>query len=286
MSEPSCENDCHRVRDEYPVVRAAYRRGFPAPEALWLDTEHELLPGGDFIVMRCAPGRTGGNVFRATTRLSTALIDVLADGMVRLHTLPPLLELGDHTDSIRTDLWGLSRSDCVRRYIQGWHDLYLRTAHNPSPVLMSLYGWLFDNIPESPGTPVLLHGDIGFHNMLIDEGRLSALVDWEFAHIGDPAEDVGYVKNTSGGMDWEAFMARYRAAGGEEIDPVRLHFFQVWGQVRNASASNVTTGKFAEGRIPDLKLAYTGHFHYPHFIRGACDLVEAGPGKATKSVGY
>ena len=31
-------NDCHEVAREYPVIRAAFERGFPAPDALWLDT--------------------------------------------------------------------------------------------------------------------------------------------------------------------------------------------------------------------------------------------------------
>ncbi|HUD90054.1 hypothetical protein [Sphingobium sp.] len=46
--EPTMDNDCHRVRKEFPVIRAAFDHGFPAPEALWVDEEHKLLPGGDF----------------------------------------------------------------------------------------------------------------------------------------------------------------------------------------------------------------------------------------------
>ena len=63
--EPTLDNDCHRIVNEYPVIRAAFGHGFRAPEALWLDTEHRALPGGDFIVMRRAPGSPGGSVFSA-----------------------------------------------------------------------------------------------------------------------------------------------------------------------------------------------------------------------------
>ena len=276
------ENDCHKVRREFPVIRAAFERGFPAPEALWLDTEHDLVPGGDFIVMRRAPGKTGGSVFGSATGPGDDLTRVLADGMARLHTLPPCLELGNLTDSIRRDGWNLPLRESVHGYIREWYEIYLSNAHNPSPTLISIFGWLLANVPNSPGRPVLLHGDIGFHNMLIDEGRLSVLVDWEFAHLGDPAEDLGYVRNSSPGIPWETFMSYYRAAGGPEIDPARLHFFQVWVQARNAAASNLAMGRFEIGAIPDLKLAYTGHFHFLHFIQAACDLIEAGPdGRST-----
>jgi aminoglycoside phosphotransferase (APT) family kinase protein len=271
------DNDCHYVRNEYPVIKAAFARGFPAPDAVWLDTEHPLLPGGDFMVMRRASGATGGNVFGSTETLSEQMVEVLASAMAGLHGLPPLEELGDLTESIRHDSWRLSMRDSIHQYVRGWFDLYLREAHNPSPTLASLYGWMLDNVPDVSGRPALVHGDIGFHNMLIDQGRLTAVVDWEFAHVGDPAEDVGAARNSSRNYSWDVFTRHYRAAGGPEIDPVRLHYFRVWQHVRNASASNLAMGKFATGKIPDLKLAYTGHFHFPIFIQAACDLVAAGP---------
>lgn len=283
---PTVDNDCHRVAKEYPVIRAAFDRGFPAPDALWVDTDHQLLPGGDFLVMRMAAGKTGGNVFHSTEELSDDLIRVLATGVAGLHTLPSLTELGDLTDSIRTELWDLPMAESTRRYIENWRSYFLGHTHNPSPTLMALYRWMLANVPEAPDLPVLVHGDIGFHNMLIDEGRLTALVDWEFAHIGDPAEDLGSIRNALGADHWEAIMAAYRAAGGVDVDPARLHFFRIWQHVRNASASNLAMGKFQTGEIPDLKLAYTGHFHFPLFIQAAWDLIEAGPDGTAPIIQY
>ena len=45
-------------------------------------------------------------------------------------------------------------------------------------------------------------------------------------------------------------------------------------------------GKFATGKIPDLKLAYTGHFHFPIFIQAACNLLEAGPEGEVAAIRY
>lgn len=280
------DNDCHRVALEYPVIRAAFERGFPAPEALWVDTEHRLLPGADFLVMRMSPGRTGGNVFRSTEALSDSLMEVLGRGVGALHALPPLVELDNLTNSIRADLWDQPIGPVTRRYIEDWRSYFLANSHNPSPALMALYDWVLDNVPDAPGRPVLVHGDIGFHNMLIDEGRLSALVDWEFAHIGDPAEDMGSIRNVMSEAVWPDIVRHYIAAGGSEIAPDRLHFFRIWQHVRNASASNLAMGKFQSGEIPDLKLAYTGHYHFPLFIRAAWDLIEAGPEGAAVTVDY
>ena len=272
----SLANDCHEIAREFPVIQALHERGFPAPEALWLDTDHALLPGGDFIVMRRAPGTLGGNVFGAQTAIPSSLAATLADIAARLHALPPLTELGDGASFIRSDLWSLSRTQATERYIRAWYDYYLSEAHSGSPALAAIYGWLLDNIPDRPGPACLLHGDLGFHNFLFDQGELSAVLDWEFAHIGDPAEELGYIKLTVGGaLDWDAFMRAYVAAGGDPIDPAALHFFQIWGYARNASAANIFATRFSTGAVGDLKLTVLPHHHFTRFIRGAEALINA-----------
>lgn len=274
------DTSCHLIHREFPVIRAAFDRGFPAPDALWLDTEHKLLPGGHFIVMRRAPGKVAGNFFGAQSSIPEDLADILADKMAQLHAIEPLRELGDLTDTIQTETWDVPLRDCVERYIRNWYDFYLREQHTPSPALVALYGWLFDNIPNSPGTPRLIHGDIGFHNFLIEDGQMTALVDWEFAHIGDPAEELGYVNVTVGqSLDWERFMARYQAAGGQYVNPKTLRFYGVWAYVRNASGANILSTRLISGLADDLKLTILPYLHVPPFLKGAKALIEADVGK-------
>ncbi len=274
----SLTNDCHEVAREYPVIRAACERGFPAPDALWLDTEHALLPGGHFIVMRKSPGELGGDFFGATAQVAPELSDALAGIAARLHTLEPLLELGDLASFIKPELWSLSRGEAARRYIAGWRDYYLAEAHTPSPALLAIYGWLLENVPNRPQAASLVHGDVGFNNFLFENGQLTAVLDWEFAHVGDPAEELGYIAVTTGAsLDWSRFMAGYVAAGGDPVDDRTLHFFKVWAYTRNASASNILWTRFADGLIDDLKVSILPYHHYPHFIRGAAQLIAQGP---------
>jgi aminoglycoside phosphotransferase (APT) family kinase protein len=35
-----------------------------------------------------------------------------------------------------------------------------------------------------------VHGDFGFHNLLVSGNEISAVLDWELATIGDPLSDV------------------------------------------------------------------------------------------------
>jgi aminoglycoside phosphotransferase (APT) family kinase protein len=264
---PTMDNDCHHIDREYRVIRAAWENGFPAPEAVWLDTEHRLLPGGHFLVMTRAPGTSGGDVFQASGAISGDFTDLLASSLAKLHALPPMPELGRVSEMIAPDLWNLSCAEAAERYIRQIRDLYLSEMSVPSPAVLGFYGYLLANIPDAPERAVLLHGDVGFHNMIVDDGKLSALVDWEFSHIGDPAEDVGYARNTAGSsLDWDRFMATYRATGGIAISPERLRFFRIWGHLRNLTACQMTSNAYEQGRVHELKLAHVGHSMTPMFL--------------------
>src|SRR3546814_1200742 len=38
--------------------------------------------------------------------------------------------------------------------------------------------------------PVMIHGDCGMNNLLVDGERVSGLLDWEISHLGDHATDI------------------------------------------------------------------------------------------------
>ena len=275
LPDPVFDNDCHRIHKEYVLLKAILAQGFPVPEMLWLDTEHALLPGGDFLVMERVAGNAGGNVFEAAAgEIPADLTQVLAEIMAALHCLPELAELDKLTDSISLARWNVSLTECTRQYLEDWFALFQHDPHLPSPAIVAQFQWLLNNIPEADGKPSLIHGDIGFHNFLFDQDKLTAVLDWEYGHLGDPAEDLAYVRNTIGNrLDWDSFIKAYVAAGGQEVDERRIQFFQVWGQVRNAASANLVTAKFALGRIQDMNMVCLPHELIPIFIREADRLI-------------
>lgn len=274
---PLVDNDCHRIENEYAVIRAVRDRGFPAPDALWLDSSPAALPGGSFIVMRRSPGTAGGTVIGARGKVPDSLAGTLARILAEIHALPAMPELFGLTESINESRWSMSLADCVHAFLDSWPDLMRRTSHMPSPASQGMMWWLLDNQPIFEGRPVLLHGDIGFHNFLFDEGRLTAVLDWEFAHVGDPAEELAAVRNNLGdALDWPAFLRLYRDAGGVEVSPERIHFFQIWGHVRNALTSLMAGSTFLDGAQDDLKFVLTPHIYVPHFLGSARALIARG----------
>ena len=63
----------------------------------------------------------------------------------------------------------------------------------PDPALVFSLRWLRDHIPDYGGPPVFVQGDTGPGNFMYLGGRVTAVVDWELAHLGDPMDDIAWL---------------------------------------------------------------------------------------------
>ncbi|MDO8364192.1 MAG: phosphotransferase, partial [Actinomycetota bacterium] len=80
-------------------------------------------------------------------------------------------------------------------------------------------------------------GDVGAGNFLTLDGEVTAMLDWELAHLGDPHEDLAWLwmrgAHTSFG-DPETRFAEYEAASGLQVDRARLAWhvaFVMWKSI-------------------------------------------------------
>jgi aminoglycoside phosphotransferase (APT) family kinase protein len=97
--------------------------------------------------------------------------------------------------------------------------------------------WLDANAPSTDRT-VLCHGDAGPGNFLFESERVTALLDWEFAHLGDPLDDVAWVTvraHLIGGFGdlAEGFRA-WRDASGQRFEVARVDYFRALVLLRMA----------------------------------------------------
>ena len=122
--------------------------------------------------------------------------------------------------------------------------------------------WLAAHRPPD-GPRVAVHGDYRMGNLLVGPDGLRGVLDWELAHTGDPAEDVGWLcapawrfggPGEVGGFGaLDELLAAYAAAGGEAMTPDRVHWWQVYATVKWATicalqASAHLSGAAALGR--------------------------------------
>jgi aminoglycoside phosphotransferase (APT) family kinase protein len=133
----------------------------------------------------------------------------------------------------------------------------------PHPALELGLRWLRAHLPGERD-PVLVHGDLRLGNLMVDEGGLVALLDWELCHAGDGAEDLGWMclrswrfgaddRPALGMGERERLLAAYAAAGGREVSLEELRFWEVlgnvrWGMICVMQAQRPTLEHYAIGR--------------------------------------
>jgi hygromycin-B 4-O-kinase len=81
--------------------------------------------------------------------------------------------------------------DYLRSEADGWDELRAESerlvGRDPGD-LLELYRSLIESCPEERR---LVHGDFGSNNVIVDGGRVTAVLDWDHAMYGDPLFDVG-----------------------------------------------------------------------------------------------
>ena len=67
-------------------------------------------------------------------------------------------------------------------------------------------------------------------NFMYDGDRVTAIVDWELAHVGDPMDDIAWLSWRATQHGWPDFPARlreYEAASGIAVDPARVRYYRL-----------------------------------------------------------
>ncbi|MBX3717988.1 MAG: phosphotransferase, partial [Burkholderiales bacterium] len=133
--------------------------------------------------------------------------------------------------------------------------------------------------------PCLLHRDYRTGNYLVHEGRLAAVLDWEFAGWGDPREDLGWMlarcwrfsrpDREAGGVGTAAdFLAGYAQGGGRETTAGETRYWQAMAHLRWAVIALEQAERHRSGAQPSLELALTAHI-VPELEQEILALTEA-----------
>lgn len=196
----------HDMSREYRVMTALAPTDVPVP-ATYLLCDDEGVTGAPFYVMEFVPG----TVYRAPEQtetlsiaerrdLSSRMMDVLAD----LHAIDPAaVGLGDFG---RPDGF-LERQ--VRRWSKQLESSYSRELEGITELRDSLAA----RVPDTRRATVV-HGDYRLDNVVVGDGDISAVLDWEMATLGDPLTDLGLLV-----VYWEGFNGIERNPIAKGIGP-------------------------------------------------------------------
>ena len=235
------------VVSEYALLRRVFDAGLRVPQPLLLEKSADAL-GGPFLVVTPMPGGAQGDIFNPPRSEGLAL--QLAEQLAKLHQLST-----DAFSELGVPIEAYSREQ-LHAGLQGFRALIGKLGA-PCRTIDIAMDWLQQNIDKVSGGRAMLHNDLGFHNFLVDGEELTAILDWELAHIGNPAADLGYVRDWISQMiPWGRFMEAYRSAGGPQIDQPTLDFYTLWCGVRLYSLLLQARAGVAMGMVKDTEITY------------------------------
>lgn len=200
------------IPEEFPLLKAARAHGVPAPESYILVEDPEIL-GASFILMAFCPGVILGDNMRATGQIPAEIYRQTAELLAQLHSLP----WQDHPETFPalTGRGHVTAAEGAAMYLERCRTWREKACLRPSAAITLAEDWLARNIPQTDRPATFVHGNIGFHNMLIEDGRIQALLDWESGAVGDPAWDLITARlMLDGQVSWETFAGWYETAGG------------------------------------------------------------------------
>jgi len=226
---------------EVQVISAAVRAGVRVPK-LWAHSETDEPLGRPFLLSSHVDGESIARKIQRDARFGDARSNFAADCGRELGLI--------HSIDIE-EVGRIEAEDQLGRY----RDV-LAELGRPHPTFELAIRWLDAHRPE-PGPLRLVHGDFRLGNLLIGDYGLTAVLDWELAHIGDPMEDLGWLCTKAwrfggalpvGGIGrLDDLIAAYEASSGLIVDRSAVHWWQVlgslkWGVICIAQAARHLTG--------------------------------------------
>jgi aminoglycoside phosphotransferase (APT) family kinase protein len=240
-------------RTEFDLLSVLAPTGLPVPTVLWMDESGERL-GRPAMVVGRHPGRAHRGVLGPAdplalgadrARLAVDMCDLLAD----LHAVD-LRATG--ADSVLVRPAGSAAASELRY----WTAELDREELEPHPALRLVGRWLRDHIPAAAGPSVLVHGDFRPGNVLVDNGRIGHLLDWELARIGDRHDDLGWYCTDMyrsehfipGVWEQDDFLRRYAERSGRAVDREAVRYWAVMAGFRLAVMGLAGVSSFVDGR--------------------------------------
>lgn len=183
----------HDMGREHKIIDALKNSDVPVAQNFGL-CHDKSVNEADFYVMEFIDGLvlndsiTAANVPEAERpSIGRDVVEILC----KLHAIDPDdVGLGD-----------LGRKEAyLDRQIKRWTKQWEASKTHEIPAMEESCRLLTERKPEQIGATIV-HGDYRLGNMIVADGHVKAILDWELCTLGDPLADVGYCLNNWVTMD-------------------------------------------------------------------------------------
>ncbi|MGE0233419.1 MAG: phosphotransferase family protein [Flavobacteriaceae bacterium] len=225
---------------EFAVLQRLNGSGIPSPRAWW----QGMLGGRFAMIMQRCKGRAERMVLTDRNRMGlneearVGLAREIAAVLADLHSLPAQSD----------------EEDPVEGALAPYRAKAAALPDEAAAELRLGLWWLEANKPAATARAIV-HGDYRPANILIHDGRISAVLDWEFAHTGDPAEDIGWYfaaiyrgqHFVEGRFGPDDFLKAYEARRGTTVDRAAVAWWSVFALQKLATIAIETLRAFLDG---------------------------------------
>jgi aminoglycoside phosphotransferase (APT) family kinase protein len=245
---------------EHGLMRAAAQAGVAVPAPLGFEAEGGAFGSAGFLMEYVAGESVPPRLLKRDEYggAREALPAQLGAALARVHTIDPGsidgLAVADGDPSLAAcELW----------------EGELDRLGLPLPAVEAGLRWLRLHAPPASARTTLVHGDFRLGNFIVDSDGLAAVIDWELAHGGDPAEDIGWLtirswrfgrdeRPVAGLSEIDELRDAYLAAGGEWPGRERRDWWEAMGNVKWAVICARQAADHLAGRRPSHELASLG----------------------------
>jgi aminoglycoside phosphotransferase (APT) family kinase protein len=234
------------LRHEFELLEVAHEAGVKVPRPVVYIAD---LAGREAFVMERLAGETIG---RRIVRMAVPerLPEQMAGELAKIHALPP-------------ERLSFLEEAPVDRLVDELDEI-----GEPHPAIELGLWWLRENRPPSR-PPVVVHGDFRIGNLVVDDTGLVGVLDWEFAHLDDPARDLSFAlvrawrfgvpERRLGGIgDADPYLERYNELTGFDVRPEELDYWELAGNVAWAIGSLTQARRHLTGQERSVELAILG----------------------------
>lgn len=223
----------HDMTREHRVMAALADTAVPVPQMYAACTDTDVMGAPFYVMERVAgtPYRTADELDLLGPQRVRAIADGVTDTLVDLHAVnPEQVGLGDFGKP----------EGYLERQVHRWRRQMQASRSRDLAGEEELHQALAAAIPESSGATIV-HGDFRMDNTLIDEAdRVSAVLDWEMATLGDPLADVALmlvyqaladvapqavstVSRAKGHPSRDEIVHRYSERSGRDVSHLAFH---------------------------------------------------------------
>ena len=250
---------------EFNVYQALTGQNIPIPGVHFLELEPQWLDRPFFIMDLC-PGKPG-NPFSVDDPYEGHGEAIAREFWSILGRLAAIDHRAIGLESLRN---GTATSLFWSLELDRWEAILSEQEAVIEPSIRGAMRWLRRNPPPEPAKPAIVHGDYRSGNFLFTpDGKISAILDWEMCHIGDPMEDIVWAIDPfwpiTRHLPLEEGLTCWEAASGIVLDRSSLDWWRLFAAVKASVIWNTAEASFISGQTSDMTIALSGmragHFH-------------------------